>query len=95
MQHHPYRSRSARNRGHAFAKRRLRFGEITGHDGARYAIAVFGQPVQVLFRGDPGIHDHHGLWRGAQSAEHARQRRAFGDVALKSLRAADKAAILI
>ncbi len=37
MQHLPHRSRSARNRGHAFVKRRSRFGEITGHDGVKYA----------------------------------------------------------
>ena len=37
MQHLPQRSRSARNRGHAFVKHRSRFGEITGHDAAKYA----------------------------------------------------------
>ena len=41
MQHLPDRSRSARNRGHAFVKRRSRFGEITGHDGAKYAACIF------------------------------------------------------
>ena len=42
MQHHLHRSRSARNRGHAFAKRRSRSGEITGHDGAKYAVTDTG-----------------------------------------------------
>jgi hypothetical protein len=37
MQHSPNRSRSARNRGHDAVKRRSRFGEITGHDDAKYA----------------------------------------------------------
>jgi transposase len=40
MQHHLHRSRSARNRGHAFPKRRSRSSEITGHDEAKYAIQV-------------------------------------------------------
>ena len=39
MQHLPQRSRSARNRGHAFVKHRSRFGEITGHDAAKYALS--------------------------------------------------------
>lgn len=34
------RSRSAQNRGHAFVKRRSRFGEITRHDGVKYAAGI-------------------------------------------------------
>ena len=47
MQHLPHRSRSARNRGHAFVKRRSRFGEITGHDGAKYAAKRRGTLTQL------------------------------------------------
>lgn len=47
MQHLPHRSRSARNRGHAFAKQRSRFGEITGHDAAKYAFLIASCTVDV------------------------------------------------